>query len=175
MWMHLRQNSPDNSYDFIVVSNVIHHLAFPSKFFLECQRILKPNGILVIQEIETSLLMRMILRVMKHEGYDEMTNVYDVSVPCNNPLDPWSANCSIPKLLFASSERFEDSFPNFSIVSNRLSECFIFLNSGGVVAKTRYIPMSNFFLKITNLIDLLLVLIAPRIFALQRQIVLKKN
>jgi hypothetical protein len=50
-----------------------------------------------------------------------------------------------------------------------------FVNSGGVVAKIRYIPLNNFFLSVEDLIDKVLCRIAPEFFALQRQIVLQKT
>lgn len=39
----------DSSFDFIIVANVIHHLAYPIKFFKEAHRILKPGGLIFIQ------------------------------------------------------------------------------------------------------------------------------
>ncbi len=163
------------SFDFIVASNMIHHLAFPGIFFDECHRILKPGGKLIIQEIHTSLVMRLILRVMRHEGFDETINVFDESEPCNQPSNPWSANCSVPKLLFNSNEKFEKTFFKWKIVHDRKVEFFQFLNSGGVVAKTRYLPLSDFFLRVQDKIDKLLCYLAPDLFALQRQIVLEKE
>jgi len=62
----------------------------------------------------------------------------------------------------------------FSIEHQKFYECFIFLNSGGVSSKTFYVPLNNFLLKILNYIDNILVKLFPRIFAMGRQIVLKK-
>lgn len=162
-------------FDFIIASNMIHHLAFPKIFFDECHRILKPGGKLIIQEIQTSIVMRIVLRMMRHEGYDETINVFDESKPCNQPGNPWSANCSIPKLLFRSYEKFEEAQINWKIVHDRKVEFFQFLNSGGVVAETRYLPLNNFFLNIQDYIDKLLCALAPDLFALQRQTVLEKK
>jgi SAM-dependent methyltransferase len=165
----------DNSFDFVVASNMIHHVAYPLIFFRECERITKPGGLLVIQEIHTSVLMRSILRIMRHEGYNETINVFDSSAPCNDPTDPWSANCSVPKLLFASKKGFETHFPNWKIVHDKNVECISFLNSGGVVAKTHYVPLPQYLLIFIEKFDALLCRIAPNIFALQRQTVLMKK
>jgi SAM-dependent methyltransferase len=170
----LNSGLPSQSFDFVIASNMIHHLAFPNLFLDECERILKPGGKLLIQEIHTSLLMRIILRLMRHEGYDEGINVFDETKPCNQPSDPWSANCSIPKILFSSHEKFETHYPNWLVVHDKLVEFFQFINSGGVVAKTHYIPLNRFFLGMQDVIDKLLCFVAPNIFALQRQIVLQK-
>lgn len=162
------------NFDFIIASNMIHHLAFPKIFLEECQRVLRPGGKLIVQEIHTSLLMRLILRLMRHEGFDETVDVFHGTKPCNHPSDPWSANCSIPKILFDSHEEFQRQYPEWRVIHDRKVEFLQFLNSGGVVAKTPFIPLNPFFLKMQDAIDKLLRQMAPNIFALQRQIVLKK-
>ena len=57
----------------------------------------------------------------------------------------------------------------------KLTECFIFLNSGGVTSKTKYIPLNTFFLNILNFIDKMLVKIFPSFFCMGRRIVLIKQ
>jgi len=171
----LNTGLPCEEFDFIIASNLIHHLAKPAIFFDECSRILKPGGLLLIQEINTSFFMRLILRIMRHEGYDETINVFDQNVTCNNPTDPWSANCSIPKILFSNHERFNDQFPAFEIIQDHKTEFFIFLNSGGVIAKTSYIPMRINALRATKKVDSYLIKISEDLFPLQRQIVLQKR
>jgi SAM-dependent methyltransferase len=163
----------NDSQDFVVASNMIHHLAKPFDFFNEVWRILKPGGILLIQEVHTSLFMRLILRIMRHEGFDERTNVFDKSTICNDPCDLWSANCSIPKLLF--NEDFAKNYCGWKVVHDRKVEFLIFLNSGGVTAKTLYFPLPMIVLKFFSYIDYLLIKVAPDIFALQRQIVVQKT
>lgn len=180
-WVDLKQldalntQLPKSSLDFIVVSNIIHHLAYPKQFFSEAERLLKMNGKLIIQEINTSFVMRLVLKLMKHEGYNEKIKVFSQSEPCNDPADPWSANCSIPKLLFSNQKMFESEFPNWKIIHFQNTEFLKFINSGGVVAKTSYIKLPTFALKIQDLIDNFLVKIFPQIFALQMQIVLEKK
>jgi SAM-dependent methyltransferase len=162
------------SFDFVVASNMIHHLAFPKNFFEECYRILKPGGKLIIQEIHSSLMMRTILRLMRHEGFDETINVFSHDKPCNLVNDPWSANCSVPKLLFSSHLNFERVFPDWRVIHDRKVEFFQFLNSGGVIAKTFYIPLSPKILVFQDKVDRVLNSLLPDFFALQRQIVLEK-
>jgi hypothetical protein len=43
-------------------------------------------------------------------------------------------------------------------------EFFQFVNSGGVVAKTHYIPLNNFFLNVQDLIDKVLCAVAQEFF-----------
>ena len=63
---------------------------------------------------------------------------------------------------------------NYIIEKNNLSEFLIFLNSGGNGINAPYIPLNNALLKFITIIDKLLVLLAPRVFALNRSVVLKK-
>jgi SAM-dependent methyltransferase len=163
------------SFDFIIVSNVIHHLAYPKLFFEECYRLLKPSGVVLIQEIYTSALTRIILKLMKHEGFNEKIDVFDFNLPANNPRDAWSANCSIPKLLFSDKTTFSEKLSSWKILHFQRVECINFLNSGGVVAKTDYLPLSLGLLKMVELFDRFLIKMAPRVFAMQVQIVIRKE
>ncbi len=169
-------NTPfkDGSFNFIVSSNMIHHIPYPLRFLEEMRRILKPGGLLLIQEINASFFARLILRLMRHEGYSFETNVFDKKIICTDQNDLWSANCAIPNLLFDDEDELNEKASYFQIIKNKHCEFFIFLNSGGVIAKTFYIPLPLFLLEIIKFIDDFLTTMFPRIFALQKQIVLKK-
>lgn len=164
----------DSSLDFIVSSNMIHHLACPYEFFTECSRVLKPNGLLIIQEVNASLVMRMFLKIMRHEGYTYDVNVFDKNFICNDPLDPWSANCVVPNLLFDDIKQFEKHFP-FQQIHHSYSEFLMLLISGGVTAKTKTINFSSSVLNWIDKIDDFLIKLNKNIFALQRQIVLRNK
>lgn len=170
-------NTPfeNNSIDFIVSSNMIHHLYSPMLFFREMDRILKPGGVVLIQEINASLMMRLILRLMRHEGYSFEPIVFDEAAICNDPNDLWSANCAIPNLLFDNPSKFEKEVSTFKVIETGFSEFFMFLNSGGVIAKTFFIPLPNWALSIIEGIDWVLTRTLPSVFALQRQVVLQKR
>ena len=164
----------DSSLDFIVSSNMIHHLANPAIFFNECSRVLKKDGFLIIQEINASLLMRVILKLMRHEGYSYDVNVFDPEVVCNDPCDAWSANCALPNLLFDNKQNFEETF-SFKIVHQRYTEFLIFLLSGGVIAKTKTINLPRYVLKVVDKLDDICIAFGKKIFPLQRQLVLKNT
>lgn len=170
-------NTPfeDNSFDFVVSSNMIHHLPHTVRFFEEMHRILRSGGLLLIQEANSSLSNQMIQHIMRHEGYSFDVDVFDRSVPVCGPNDLWSGNTAIPNLLFDDIERFKIEIPYFEVVKTSFSEFLTFLNSGGVTAKTFYIPLPHFALKLLKMIDAILTSVFPQIFALQRQIVLQKR
>jgi hypothetical protein len=170
-------NTPfaDEQFDFVVASNMVHHLAHPMVFFREMHRILRPHGKLLIQEINGSLAMRLLLRLMRHEGYSYDVNVFDEQCVCNDPGDPWSANCVIPNLLWDDRAKFQRHMPALKMVHHRFRECSTLLNSGGVIAKTRCIPMPRWMVRMMQVLDTAVITLFPHVFALQRQIVLEKQ
>lgn len=165
----------NESFHFIVASNMLHHVPYPMRFLREMHRILKKDGFLLIQDINASFFMRMVLRLMKHEGYSYEPDVFNESTVCTDPCDLWSANCAIPNLLFDDKSKFKKNVPYFKIMRHDFSEFFVFLNSGGVIAKTFFIPLPLSLCKFLKSVDDILTKILPNIFALQTRIILQKT
>jgi len=168
-------NLVSDSVDVLIASHNIHHFYSPYKFFRECERVLKINGVLLIQEINTSLLMRGLLRLMRHEGWSYNVDVFDEHEIVNDPADLWSANCATPELLFENEKKFMETFPTLVIQRNELCECLIFPMSGGVISKTKVPQLPHFVLKMILFIDALLIRLSPSTFALGRRVVIRKN
>ena len=110
-----------------------------------------------------------------HEGWDFTVDPYNKKIPCNDKKDPWSGNNALVDLLFSDKNKFYDEFKNLKIIKDKYSECIIFPLSGGVIAKKKVISVPYSGLKIINIIDNILVRLFPKIFALQRKIVLEKR
>ena len=112
---------------------------------------------------------------MRHEGYDFTKDVWSEAVPVTDEEDLWAGNIAVPHLVFDDVNIFNKNLGSlFKIEYENFSECFVFLNSGGVCSKTLYMPLNNFLLKILNKIDNILTRTFPKIFAMGRQLVLKK-
>ena len=168
-------NFENNSFDYVIASNMIHHVPFPIKFFKEMNRILKKNGKLIIFESHCSITFQIATAIMKHEGFDFTLNVWDEQNPKSDENDAWHGNIAVPHLIFDDKNGFNRNLGNFFKVEyDKFTECLIFLNSGGVTSKTKCIPMNRFFLSILDFIDKILVKIFPNIFCMGRRIVLKK-
>ena len=166
----------ESSFDYIIASNMLHHLPFPLKFFEEMNRILKKNGKLIIFDAHCSVLLQLILILMRHEGYDFTKDVWNKEIPATHADDLWAGNSAIPYLIFNDKKKFNEKLGNlFEIKYDKLCECLLFLNSGGVTSKTFYIPFNYFFLKIVKCIDKILSFLLPNIFSLGRKIVLTKK
>ena len=111
---------------------------------------------------------------MKLEGFDFTVGPLDENKPCNDPLDLWSGNSALPNLIFDDFEKINKKLDyKFKKIHSSYGECLSLINSGGVVAKTFYIPLNDFFNKFVKNIDTLFVLM-PKFFALQQSIVLQK-
>ena len=164
------------SFDYVIASNMIHHIPFPIKFFKEMNRIIKKGGKLIIFESYCSLVFQLATIIMKHEGFDFTLDVWDEKNPKSDEKNAWHGNIAVPHLIFDDKSKFEKNLGKyFKIEYEKLTECFIFLNSGGVTSKTKFIPLNNFFLNLLNKIDRILVKFFPKIFCMGRRIVLKKN
>ena len=163
------------SFDYVIASNMIHHIPFPIKFFKEMNRIIKKGGKLIIFESYCSLVFQLATIIMKHEGFDFTLDVWDEKNPKSDEKNAWHGNIAVPHLIFDDKEKFEKNLGKyFKIEYEKLTECFIFLNSGGVTSKTKCIPLNNFFLNLLNKVDKILVKLFPKIFCMGRRIVLKK-
>jgi SAM-dependent methyltransferase len=164
----------DASVDAIIANNVIHHLAYPDRFFRSAARVLRPGGHVLIQECNCSWTTQVALRATDHEDFDFSADPFDSTRPCNDADDPWSANCAIPNLLFDDLDRFREHYPEFTVLDSGLSEFFVHFNSGGVTASVPYLPLPWAAMRVVDVIDRVLVAIAPRVFASQRRVVLRR-
>lgn len=164
----------DAKVDVLIANNVVHHVATPARFFEEAARVLRPGGHLLLQECNASFTTQLAIRVTKHESYDFNVDPFDPNAICNDPSDPWSANCALPNLLFDDRKRFERAYPSFRIVEHRLSEFLVYFNSGGIVGRAPYLPLPSFLIGVLDWIDRVLVAAAPAVFASQRRIVLRR-
>ena len=165
----------DASIDILIANNVIHHVAYPDRFFRGAARVLRPGGHLLIQECNCSWTTRIALNATGHEGYDFSADPFDATRPCNDPNDPWSANCAIPNLLFDDLGLFRKQYPEFAVVESGMSEFFVQFNSGGVTASVPYLPLPGAAMHVVDAIDRVLVAIAPGVFASQRRLVLRRS
>lgn len=163
------------SLDAIICSHMIHHIASPVAFFKQAKRALKKGGLILVSEIYTSLMMKALLRMMRHEGWSYDIDIFDEKQVANDPSDPWSANCAIPQLLFSDPARFSEAVPGMQIERHELTECLTFPLSGGVIAKTKTFLLPMWALKLVHKLDQSLVSISPRLFALGMRVVVRRT
>ena len=163
-----------NKVDIFIINHALHHCANPFKCLNLIMKYLKKGGMILINEPETSFALKLIQFITKDEGWSYNKNIFALKTNLFHSRDPWFSNTATAELLFKDEEKFINNFPNYKILKNELSEFFIFLNSGGVNSNIFKIPLNNFFLNILDIIDTLLIKLFPRIFSLNRSVILKK-
>jgi len=165
----------ENSFDYIISSNMLHHIPYPIKFFQETHRILKKGGKLIIEEVTCSLALQLVVILMRHEGFDFTVDPWSTTQPVTDEKNVWSGNIAVTNLIFDNINLFEEKVGNlYKIEHHKHYECLIFLNSGGIYSTTFYIPLNTTVLKILDKLDGILTKYFPNIFATGRQIVLRK-
>ncbi len=163
----------DESFDVVICDNMLRTIPFPKKFFKEMSRILKPNGTLLIQEVNCSWFFQMLQRWKQREGWSFTQDVYSLSEACTGKNA--AANCAIPNLLFDDMTEFNSHIPQFKPLFHRYSEVFTVALCGEVMDKRTAIHLPARALSWVRAIDNLLIGISPNLFALRRSVALTKR
>jgi hypothetical protein len=145
------------------------------KFLLDVHRCLKPGGYVLLIEPNPSFLLRLALRMMRHEGWSFDVDVFDPAAAVNDPKDPWSGNNAISYLMFRDRQVFQTKVDGFEVIHDSFAECIMLIISGGVTAKTKSTELPKCMLKVLQLFDKQLCRLSPKIFAMIRFIVLRKR
>jgi hypothetical protein len=78
-------------------------------------------------------------------------------------------------LLLEDKARFFRKVPHLALIHENYSEFLTFLNSGGVGAKTAYVPLPMAVASAVDRLDRALIKRFPKAFALQVQLVFEKR
>ena len=106
------------------------------------------------------------VKIFNHERWDlDLRNI--------NKKNFWLQNNATGRILFGQKNENKFIEKNFTIVKNELSECTIFLNSGGNSVDSPHIKLNDFFLNLLDNFDDILISLFPKIFALNRRVVLR--
>ena len=163
-----------NKVDVFIINHALHHCANPSKCLNLLMKYLKKGGLILINEPETSFTLKLIQIITRDEGWSYKKNIFTLKTDLFHSRDPWFSNTATAELLFKDEKKFKENFPNYKILKNELSEFLIFLNSGGVNSDIVKIPLNNFLLNILDIFDSIIIKMFPRIFSLNRSVILKK-
>jgi SAM-dependent methyltransferase len=164
------------SFDYIILENVLHHLDKPVLFFNEADRLLKSGGKIIIFEPFSSFFLKLALKLTKHEHCYDQERIFDQDYSfLSTSKDFWDGNNSIARMIFDQPDKFLSEYPQFEIKHKSYAEFFVFLNSGGVYMENYYIPLNNYLLKKIKKIDDMLIKFSPKVFALAIRVVLEKK
>jgi SAM-dependent methyltransferase len=113
----------------IVMTNVLHHLPRPLRFFAEAARCVRPGGVVAMVEPWVTPWSRLIYTRLHHEPF--LPEARDWELPPGGPLS--GANGALPWILFQRDrERFEREAPQWRVRSVAPIMPFRYLVSGGV-------------------------------------------
>ena len=160
--------------DIFIINHALHHCAYPARLLKELSKYLKKGGFVLINDPEISFFFKFFLYLLNHEGWSMDNRVFNINKPLFDPKNPWYSDNATAYHLFNIEKKITKFFPEYKIEKNKLNEFSIFLNSGGVVSNSFYITLNNFLLRILDYLDNVLIFLFPRVFALNRRIVLKK-
>ena len=146
-----------NKVDVFIINHSLHHCANPSKCLDKLSKYLKKDGVILINEPETSFMLKMIQILLDDESWSLEDDVFKKNKNIFNPKNPWISNTAIAQLLFKNQTKFHNNFPQYEIEKNYVSEFFIFLNSGGVNSDFFNIKLNYLFLSVVNFIDQILI------------------
>ncbi len=150
-----------NKVDIFIFNHSLHHSNNPFDVLNKIKKYLKKGGLILINDPEISFFFKLFLTICNHEMWTFKKNI-------------WKDNNATAHILFHKKKYKSKFLKNYVIEKNELNEFLIFLNSGGNGVNSPYIPFNNFTLKIVKKIDNFLIFIAPKIFPLNRSVVLKK-
>lgn len=119
------------SFDAIVMVDVLHHIEVPLHFLREARRVLRPGGRVVAVEPGLSALSRVFYRYFHPEPFDERVDPLEDVAPTSG-RDPYAANQAIPGLLFnGARDHLERAVPGLSVIHVERLSLFAYPLSGG--------------------------------------------
>ena len=122
----------NNSFDNIVLFDVLHHLDCPLIFFSEAHRVLKPGGRIILVEPAITPLSYPFYHWLHEEPVDMSWQPNPKCRP-DPHKDPYDSNQAIPTLLFG---KYKNSFAAnadlpFTVTTKKYLSLFVYPLSGG--------------------------------------------
>ena len=122
------------------MTDVLHHLPQPRRFFAEASRCVGPGGRVIMIEPWVTPWSRLVYSKLHHEPFQP--EAVDWTFPRRGPLS--GANSALPWIIFARDRaRFEREFPEWHIYAIKPFMPFRYLLSGGV-SRRSFVPNWSF-------------------------------
>lgn len=119
----------DRSLRGIAMTNVLHHLPRPLRFFAEAARAVRPGGVVTMIEPWVTPWSRWVYTRLHHEPF--LPEAREWEIPAGGPLS--GANGALPWILFQRDrERFEREATGWRVRAIAPMMPFRYLVSGGV-------------------------------------------
>jgi len=134
----------DESIDFIVLTNVLHHIENPTLFFIKSAKKLKRGGHIITTEPYFSILSSIIYRYIHHEEVDFTIHIPKLSNVVAGPLS--SSNIALPYMIFFKRNSWLNNLKNIYDISRpEYYTSLAYFLTGGI---SRKIPTASWLYKI---------------------------
>lgn len=124
----------NQSFDNIVMIDVLHHIQYPQEFLKEAERVLRPCGRIVLLEPGITPLSWVFYNFLHEEDVDLRADPFQSMPDRVQVKDAWESNQAVPTLLFARGQgrsAIHREIPNLRIVNYRWYSLFAYPLSGG--------------------------------------------
>ena len=122
------------SFDNIVMFDVLHHIEFPSRFFAEASRVLRPRGRIIMVEPAITPVSWPFYHWLHPEPVNLRADPLQEGQP-DRSRDAFAANQAIPtRLVGRDRQKFLTAFPEFKISERRWLSLLAYPLSGGFQA-----------------------------------------
>ena len=124
----------------VAMTNVLHHLPRPTRFFAEAARCVRPGGVIAMVEPWVTPWARWVYTRLHHEPFAPEAPGWEG--PGGGPLT--GANGALPWILFVRDrERFERELPTWRLRSVAPMMPLLYLVSGGI-SQRNLMPAASF-------------------------------
>lgn len=154
--------------DIFILNHSLHHSKNPIKLIKKLRLNLKKKGAILINEPEISFVFRLFLKIFNHERWD-------LNIDNQKKRDFWVENNATGRILFGNKKINSTFIKDLIIKKNETNEFLIFLNSGGNSIEAPHIKLNYTFLNIIDFFDNFITKLFPKVFSLNRSILLKKK
>jgi SAM-dependent methyltransferase len=174
-WIDQVENAYDLSFQNSSISNLIlfdvfHHLKYPGNALDELNRVLKPNGRLIIFEPSISLLGRLIFGLFHKEPIGRLKNIQWNAAGDFKPdkIDYYAAQGNAGFVF--NTNRFAHELESWEVIYKKRLSALAYIASGGFSGKAFY-PVSFYHLikKTETILDAF-----PKVFSTRILIILRK-
>ncbi len=151
----------DGSLKAVFMTNVMHHIPDNRLFFAEAARCTRKGGCIAMIEPWCTPWSTFVYNVLHHEPFDPRVKSWELDY--RGPLT--TANDALPWIIFGRDRaQFEAEFPEWKIVTIKLTMPFRYLVSGGVSLRQLMpewsFPIWVFFEKLLTPLEKLLAMFA---------------
>ncbi|MFW5804720.1 MAG: methyltransferase domain-containing protein [bacterium] len=161
----------DNSVSHLILFDVFHHLEYPGNAFEEFQRVLVPNGRVIIFEPYISLFSYFIYEFFHHEPVKYFSSIQWFA-PDNEDIEKdkyYAAQGNATRIFF--KQKNKNLLNDWNVLKKKRINASYYIASGGY-SKKQFYPdaLFPFLLKLDNVFSFLNKLIGSRLI-----VVLQKN